>query len=208
MFKRSLLAGAAGLLAGLGAASIANATTWQAFVIEGYTGDVATAAAYVANIATAVHIGDVSNVNFNSEGTDYTIGSFLASGGFTYSGSIAGDSLDQTLWLFYTDSSFASAPTLTVTHDDGIQVVYQNIGGPAYDGFTSSVTAPITETGSCSLCTGPGQVGIVYNETGGPPGVLQVLSVPEPATWALMLVGFGGLGMAMRRSRKASATVA
>jgi hypothetical protein len=26
--------------------------------------------------------------------------------------------------------------------------------------------------------------------------------VPEPATWALMLLGFGGIGMAMRRSRR------
>jgi hypothetical protein len=29
-------------------------------------------------------------------------------------------------------------------------------------------------------------------------------SVPEPATWALMLVGFGGIGMALRRSRRRS----
>ena len=28
--------------------------------------------------------------------------------------------------------------------------------------------------------------------------------VPEPGTWAMMLVGFGGIGMALRRSRKAS----
>lgn len=28
-------------------------------------------------------------------------------------------------------------------------------------------------------------------------------AVPEPATWAMMLVGFGGIGMAMRRSRRA-----
>ena len=27
-------------------------------------------------------------------------------------------------------------------------------------------------------------------------------AVPEPATWALMLLGFGGIGMAMRRRRK------
>jgi PEP-CTERM motif len=29
-------------------------------------------------------------------------------------------------------------------------------------------------------------------------------AVPEPATWAMMLLGFGGIGMAMRRSRKAN----
>jgi len=34
-------------------------------------------------------------------------------------------------------------------------------------------------------------------ETGTPPGV------PEPATWAMMLLGFGGVGVAMRRRRKA-----
>lgn len=30
----------------------------------------------------------------------------------------------------------------------------------------------------------------------------DVRAVPEPATWALMLLGFGGIGMAMRRSRR------
>ena len=29
-------------------------------------------------------------------------------------------------------------------------------------------------------------------------------AVPEPATWAMMLVGFGGIGMSMRRARKAT----
>jgi hypothetical protein len=29
--------------------------------------------------------------------------------------------------------------------------------------------------------------------------------VPEPATWAMMLLGFGGIGMAMRRSRRSGA---
>lgn len=32
-------------------------------------------------------------------------------------------------------------------------------------------------------------------------------AVPEPATWAMMLVGFGGMGAAMRRNRRKSATV-
>lgn len=33
-------------------------------------------------------------------------------------------------------------------------------------------------------------------------------AVPEPATWAMMLVGFGGLGAAMRSRRKLTATTA
>ena len=31
-----------------------------------------------------------------------------------------------------------------------------------------------------------------------------VAAVPEPATWAMMIAGFGGVGFAMRRSRKLS----
>ena len=30
-------------------------------------------------------------------------------------------------------------------------------------------------------------------------------AVPEPATWAMMLLGFGGIGMALRRSRRVQA---
>jgi hypothetical protein len=30
-------------------------------------------------------------------------------------------------------------------------------------------------------------------------------SVPEPATWAMMLIGFGGIGMTMRRRRSSMA---
>jgi len=36
-------------------------------------------------------------------------------------------------------------------------------------------------------------------------GTGSVAAVPEPATWALMLLGFGGMGVAMRRQRRASA---
>jgi hypothetical protein len=45
------------------------------------------------------------------------------------------------------------------------------------------------------------------NLTGGPnEGVfldaIAVAAVPEPATWAMMLIGFGGIGLAMRRRRR------
>ncbi len=46
-----------------------------------------------------------------------------------------------------------------------------------------------------------------YQGIDGPPGsaegfVTNTPPVPEPATWAMMLVGFGGIGVAMRRRRK------
>ena len=31
---------------------------------------------------------------------------------------------------------------------------------------------------------------------------LEVQSVPEPSTWAMMLIGFAGLGFAFRHSRR------
>ena len=39
-------------------------------------------------------------------------------------------------------------------------------------------------------------------------GAVSVAGVPEPATWAMMLVGFGGLGAAMRASRRQRAVIA
>jgi hypothetical protein len=33
-------------------------------------------------------------------------------------------------------------------------------------------------------------------------GGVSVSAVPEPAVWAMMLVGFGGLGVSLRSSRR------
>jgi hypothetical protein len=37
-------------------------------------------------------------------------------------------------------------------------------------------------------------------------GAIELGAVPEPATWAMMLAGFGGLGVMMRRARRKLAT--
>jgi hypothetical protein len=87
--------------------------------------------------------------------------------------------------------------------------------------FTLTSTAGAPEQWSCC---GPGGNGTVTLADSGTPHTLtytvvntsNVLGtyggtfnfatapVPEPATWAMMLLGFGGIGMAMRRRRKAS----
>jgi hypothetical protein len=38
--------------------------------------------------------------------------------------------------------------------------------------------------------------------------VIASIAVPEPATWAMMLIGFGGLGAALRMNHRRTAAVA
>lgn len=89
----------------------------------------------------------------------------------------------------------------------------------ATDGFQGTLAGPNNPTGTpgtfspffvYTILSGTGRF---LNATGTflgtgsivavpPPSrlTLQFGAVPEPATWAMMLLGFGGIGMAMRRS--------
>ena len=64
--------------------------------------------------------------------------------------------------------------------------------------FTGPVTNPVFNVGT-------------YTFTGFSRGTLTIsavtAAVPEPATWAMMLIGFGGIGFAMRRRSKVRTTV-
>lgn len=60
--------------------------------------------------------------------------------------------------------------------------------------FTGSTSAPTFLTGTFELA----------NVAGGEAGILTIstAAVPEPATWAMLVLGFGALGIAVRRSKK------
>jgi hypothetical protein len=70
--------------------------------------------------------------------------------------------------------------------------------GNNIDSDVNNVTAfwlvNVTDPHTITLANGQGSSNAQIFATGG--------AVPEPATWAMMLLGFGGIGMAMRRGRK------
>ena len=69
--------------------------------------------------------------------------------------------------------------------------------GLAYTlGTQSSENGDYPNQGAGAAILGVGLVGVVAH------------GVPEPATWAMMLVGFGGLGLALRSSRRRQALTA
>jgi hypothetical protein len=74
-----------------------------------------------------------------------------------------------------------------------ISPYYDNTGDQYFSG---TVFNPTFSPGPAFLAQPP------FAE-GGPTADVLISTVPEPAAWALMLVGFGGLGAAIRSRRKA-----
>jgi hypothetical protein len=81
------------------------------------------------------------------------------------------------------DAKAGAAPDLTI----GGQTLAIGSGAPT--SFTPGQDLSLTRSGLPAILVPP-----------------EVTAVPEPASWALMLVGFGGLGALMRRRRQLAAS--
>ena len=102
----------------------------------------------------------------------------------------------------YTFALITSTPGATVTLE-------QLLAG----GGSSIIQTVMGSGNSLTLNTGTLMAGTTYRflytfnagtgggTVSGNASFLQSSAVPEPATWALMLIGFGGIGFAMRRRR-------
>jgi hypothetical protein len=139
---------------------------------------------------TFIPSADISSFSSPS-GAFGTEAAFLAA-----SMSNAGDSYAS--YFQIVGSYSGSTVTGTISHDDGASV-YDYLGNAVY--FSPAETSDIV--GAFTLPGGAHSFTVDYVEGNGSPSVLDlsVSSVPEPATWAVMLVGFFGMGTMMRRSR-------
>ena len=80
----------------------------------------------------------------------------------------------------------------------GTQLASATLNSPTAVSFANALTAvgPFSQTVRYDITFGPGTGN--FNGTAN----LTATAVPEPATWAMMLFGFGGFGYAMRRGKK------
>ncbi len=85
----------------------------------------------------------------------------------------------------------------TILHDDGASIYVDSFGNPVYTspGETSVIT------GSYTLPAGAHEYAVTYVEGNGSPSVLSFTTpaVPELSTWLMMVLGFAGVALQMRR---------
>jgi hypothetical protein len=133
-----------------------------------------------------------ADVNVNA--TSWTLSNLLENGAGTASngGSNQADGagfFNQTIDLTdgFTDRASSISFTLTNTSgtwgSDSTVLIGNNLGNTVAAHIGVCTTSP---------CTGFAATGFGTNTGGG---------IPEPATWAMMIVGFGGIGAMMRRRR-------
>jgi hypothetical protein len=139
----------------------------------------------------------------NGSGTLYTTGGAATSGGGTVSGAF-----NDVLTLVANPNGTAQA-----TSADG-QWWYDNVVPPDTNGFLFT-GASLGAAGFYNLWSngsglGPtsGTLGIGPGQLAQIGGTLTLTAVPEPATWAMMLIGLGFAGAAIRNSRRKQAAVA
>ena|SRR5579862_2870536 len=117
---------------------------------------------------------------------------------------IAGDSY-TTFFRISTDYTSASAISGSFTHDDGATIYVDGIFAGGSPGETTAITQSFLLPGGGGVHT----LDAYYVTGNGTPSILSFNpgvttfsgGVPEPATWALMITGFGAAGAMLRRNR-------
>jgi hypothetical protein len=93
------------------------------------------------------------------------------------------------------------------TDDDGIDIL---INGQTTHQVSGSFSTFSSFSITSGFTSGLNTIDFIVHNTSGPTGLRVQMTgtadalggVPEPATWAMMLLGFGGLGVALRMSRR------
>ena len=112
------------------------------------------------------------------------------------------DPANLAYWLggYNSDNSTVAAQPWVVPTGGVLQATSYSwgniVGTPNWIWPSDLLSSPGGPSGPCQICTVDFMTQFTVGEANG---------VPEPATWAMMLVGFGVMGWTMRRTRRARA---
>jgi hypothetical protein len=162
------------------------------------------------NLLQSNFVVGAGGIDYNSAIHGYTVQAFL-NGVPLSNPAIAGDPLNtgggSHITLSGTVFLNAGVNSIVVTHDDGVVLSIAGFGTVINDPLESSPIFPrIDSTNVTAASAGPVAFTLLYNENDFSPATLAFTVngafVPEPSTWAMMLLGFAGLGFAFRQSRR------
>lgn len=192
----------------------ASAHTIATFALDGVTFDNGGTAS--GGFDYDVNTGTVSNVNIPTT-LNFNLGT-RAPPGFTFTWSAAfatsiGDSLSassatnpsQFLIAMVHHAPEGAEILSFILADSSGQVLNQPLSTSNVVKGASFPLYVITNNASFASST---DTGVVNYMTGGSLDVTALSTVPEPSTWAMMILGFGGLGIAMRSRRRQAAAAA
>ena len=177
----------------------------------------------VLSLAFAAAIGLAATAARGDVITTYTFSNTTVEGGGEITGSFQ---IDQTTYNFAGNTGYvAGSSTIEVTGDS---VSYVNGSYSQFYGYNAAnyasfinlpgpgvvlelpIGTPPRQSGSIDLSNGAGfflsYAEGVYEEMTGDL-IAVTTTVPEPSTWALMLLGFAGLGVAAHRRAKTGRAV-
>lgn len=123
--------------------------------------------------------------------------------------------IDDTFTFNLIGAGVANGQVSTVLLEGAQDVNFSSITLDGLYSFVKTSNDPGPETWTLNpVAIGDGMhtivvLGTLLGTTGSYSGTLNVQAVPEPATWAMMLLGFGAIGLSFRsRRRRAQSTFA